>query len=225
MLTLRAAGQLSDPTLFKPASLINGAWVGANATGTFEVTDPATGKLIGVVPDHGLAETKEAIAAASEAFKTWKKTTTKVSWVLQWECTGKASCGCAGRGELSSKETASTPSGQLWRVRAGRSLTLPSVHRVQERHDALLRLYKLMCEHNADLGAIITLENGKPLTEAKGEASYSASFLEWFAEEAVRDYGDVISAPLPGVRNVVIKQPVGVVGLITPCASSFAVLG
>jgi succinate-semialdehyde dehydrogenase/glutarate-semialdehyde dehydrogenase len=79
-----------------------------------------------------------------------------------------------------------------------------------------MKLFQLMTAANDDLGALIALENGKPLAEAKGEATYSASFLEWFAEEAVRDYGDVIAAPAPGTRNVVIKQPVGVVGLVTP---------
>lgn len=57
---------------------------------------------------------------------------------------------------------------------------------LQHRHDVLLKLYKLMHDNIDDLGAIITLENGKPLPEGKGEVTYSASFLEWFAEEAVR---------------------------------------
>ena len=67
-----------------------------------------------------------------------------------------------------------------------------------------------------DLGAIMTAEQGKPLTEAKGEIAYGASFVEWFSEEAKRSYGDVIPNHAPGKRIVVIKQPVGVVGAITP---------
>lgn len=59
-------------------------------------------------------------------------------------------------------------------------------------------------------------ENGKPLADAKGEQAYSASFLEWFAAEAMRNYGDTIPSTIPGLRNVTIKQPVGVVGVITP---------
>ncbi|KAL0573294.1 hypothetical protein V5O48_008657 [Marasmius crinis-equi] len=61
-----------------------------------------------------------------------------------------------------------------------------------------------------------TLENGKPLAEAKGENTYSASFMEWFAEEAVRTYGEQIPSPFSNCRNVVIKQPVGVVSILTP---------
>jgi succinate-semialdehyde dehydrogenase/glutarate-semialdehyde dehydrogenase len=67
-----------------------------------------------------------------------------------------------------------------------------------------------------DLARLLTLEQGKPLAEAKGEIAYGSSFLEWFAEEAKRTYGDVIPAPMPGRRIVVLKQPVGVVGAITP---------
>jgi hypothetical protein len=63
---------------------------------------------------------------------------------------------------------------------------------------------------------IQTAENGKPLADAKGEHLYSASFLEWFSAEAMRSYGDTIPSIIPGVRNVTIKQPVGVVGVITP---------
>lgn len=66
------------------------------------------------------------------------------------------------------------------------------------------------------LGAIICLENGKPLAEAKGEITYGASFIDWFAGEALRNYGDVIPSPVAGQRNVVIKQPIGVCGILTP---------
>ncbi|KAH9939375.1 succinic semialdehyde dehydrogenase [Epithele typhae] len=85
-----------------------------------------------------------------------------------------------------------------------------------QRHDILIKLYALMKEHSDDLARMITLENGKPLAEAMGEHLYSASFIEWFAEEAVRTYGEQIPSPFPGVRNIVIKQPVGVVSILTP---------
>ncbi|GBE79824.1 Glutarate-semialdehyde dehydrogenase DavD [Sparassis crispa] len=78
----------------------------------------------------------------------------------------------------------------------------------KHRHDILLRFHALMQEHQDDLARIITLENGKPLAEAKGENAYSASFLEWFAEEAVRTYGEVIPSPFANLRNVVVKQPI-----------------
>jgi succinate-semialdehyde dehydrogenase/glutarate-semialdehyde dehydrogenase len=67
-----------------------------------------------------------------------------------------------------------------------------------------------------DLAAILTAEQGKPLAEAKGEVLYGASFIEWFAEEAKRVYGDVIPSTWNDKRIVVIKQPIGVVGAITP---------
>ncbi|KAF5364154.1 hypothetical protein D9756_000319 [Leucocoprinus leucothites] len=86
----------------------------------------------------------------------------------------------------------------------------------KHRHDILVRFFQLMQQHHEDLGRLITLENGKPIAEAKAENAYSASFMEWFAEEAVRTYGEVIPCPIPGSRNVVIKQPVGVVSILTP---------
>jgi len=73
-----------------------------------------------------------------------------------------------------------------------------------------------MMANQDDLGQIMTLEQGKPLAEAKGEIAYGASFLEWFAEEAKRVYGDTIPAPAADRRIVVVKEPVGVVGCITP---------
>ena len=76
--------------------------------------------------------------------------------------------------------------------------------------------YDLMMEHQDDLGRLMTLEQGKPLAEAKGEIAYAASFLKWFAEEARRAYGDTIPAPKAGQRIVVIKQPIGVTAAITP---------
>jgi len=86
----------------------------------------------------------------------------------------------------------------------------------KQRHDILLRFFQLMQQHHEDLGRLITLENGKPLAEGKAENAYSASFMEWFAEEAVRTYGEQIPSPLPGARNIVIKQPIGVVSILTP---------
>jgi succinate-semialdehyde dehydrogenase / glutarate-semialdehyde dehydrogenase len=80
----------------------------------------------------------------------------------------------------------------------------------------LRRWYNLMVENADDIATLITWENGKPLADAKGEAAYAASFLEWFSEEAPRAYGDTIGASVPGNRVLTIKQPVGVCGLITP---------
>lgn len=82
---------------------------------------------------------------------------------------------------------------------------------------ALMRTwFNLMMQHQGDLGRILTLEQGKPLAEAKGEVAYGAAFIEWFAEEGKRVYGDTIPSPANDRRIVVIKQPVGVVASITP---------
>merc|ERR1719310_870618 len=70
--------------------------------------------------------------------------------------------------------------------------------------------------HQEDLARIMTAECGKPLVESRGEIAYGASFVEWFAEEAKRVYGDLIPNHAPGKRILVTKQPVGVVGAITP---------
>uniref|UniRef100_A0A8C6YV61 Succinate-semialdehyde dehydrogenase n=2 Tax=Nothoprocta perdicaria TaxID=30464 RepID=A0A8C6YV61_NOTPE len=87
---------------------------------------------------------------------------------------------------------------------------------LQERSALLRRWYELVMESQDELARIITAENGKPLKEAQGEVLYSASFLEWFAEEARRVYGDIIPASGKDRRILVLKQPVGVAAVITP---------
>ncbi len=86
----------------------------------------------------------------------------------------------------------------------------------KERAAVLRRWYELMMENQDDLAAILTAEQGKPLAEAKGEIGYGASFIEWFAEEARRAYGDVIPGHQADKRIMVLKQPIGVVAAITP---------
>ena len=86
----------------------------------------------------------------------------------------------------------------------------------KERCNILRGWYNLIMENQEDLAKIMTAEQGKPLAEARGEVGYAASFIEWFAEEAKRIYGDTINHPLPGKRIVVLKQPIGVVASITP---------
>ena len=82
----------------------------------------------------------------------------------------------------------------------------------------LRKWYQLMVDNSEDIAKLITLENGKPLNDAKGEAAYAASFFEWFSEEAPRIDGDTIPASIAGNRVFTIKEPVGVCGLITPYA-------
>ena len=86
----------------------------------------------------------------------------------------------------------------------------------KERSQILRKWYDLIIENKDDLAKILTAEMGKPLAEALGEITYGASFVEWFAEEAKRVYGDTIPGHQEDKRIVVIKQPVGVVGAITP---------
>ena len=86
----------------------------------------------------------------------------------------------------------------------------------KERSKILRKWFDLIVANADDLAMILTTEQGKPLTEAKGEIMYGASFVEWFAEEAKRVYGDVIPSPTNDRRLVVIKQPIGVVAAITP---------
>ncbi|MGI9236401.1 MAG: NAD-dependent succinate-semialdehyde dehydrogenase [Woeseiaceae bacterium] len=87
---------------------------------------------------------------------------------------------------------------------------------VKERAQLLRRWFTLLMEAQEDLAQIMTAEQGKPLAESRGEIAYGASYVEWFAEEGKRVYGDTIQPPANDKRIVVIKQPVGVVACITP---------
>jgi succinate-semialdehyde dehydrogenase/glutarate-semialdehyde dehydrogenase len=86
----------------------------------------------------------------------------------------------------------------------------------KERSKILRKWFDLMMENQDDLAMLMTAEQGKPLAESKGEIAYGASFVEWFAEEAKRVYGDTIPQHQPDKRIVVIKEPIGVVAAITP---------
>jgi succinate-semialdehyde dehydrogenase/glutarate-semialdehyde dehydrogenase len=92
-----------------------------------------------------------------------------------------------------------------WRARTGK-----------ERAAVLRRWFDLMTAHAEDLARLMTAEQGKPLAEARGEVAYAASFVEWFAEEAKRTYGDFIPSPAADKRLLAIRQPVGVCAAITP---------
>jgi succinate-semialdehyde dehydrogenase/glutarate-semialdehyde dehydrogenase len=154
--------KLRRPELFREANYIDGKWVNADSGRTYDVTNPATGAVIGRVPAMGAAETTRAIEAAYRAQKAWAALT------------------------------------------------------AEQRASHLWKLAELMHENIDDLAAIMTLEQGKPLAESRGEIVYSASFIEWFAEEARRIYGETIPSPVPGRRLIVQKQPVGVFAAITP---------
>lgn len=146
----------------REANLIDGHWVSADSGDTINVTDPATGVLIGTVPNMGRTETKRAIAAAAKALPAWKAKTAK------------------------------------------------------ERAKLLHRLADLIEQEVEGLATLLTVEQGKPLAEARGEVLFSAAYVRWFAEEAQRVYGDVIPSPWQGRKILVTREPVGVVAAITP---------
>jgi succinate-semialdehyde dehydrogenase/glutarate-semialdehyde dehydrogenase len=157
-----SALSLKDPSLFRQQCYINGQWADADSGKTIDVTNPATGEVLGTIPNMGTAETRRAIEAANAAWAGWRKKTAK------------------------------------------------------ERANILRKLFNLMMENQEDLAILMTAEQGKPMAESKGEIAYAASFIEWFAEEGKRIYGDVIPAHQPDKRIVVTKEPVGVVAAITP---------
>ena len=111
----------------------------------------------------------------------------------------------ASASDLEAAISASSTAQRGWAARTG-----------QERGRVLRRWYELMTQHQQDLGALMTLEQGKPLKEAVGEVQYAAGFLELYASEASRQLGDVIPSPTPTSRILVTYEPVGVVAAITP---------
>ena len=110
-----------------------------------------------------------------------------------------------GRAETARAIAAAQSAMQDWAARTGK-----------ERAGVMRKWFELMMQNQDDLGAILTAEMGKPLAEAKGEVAYGAAFIEWFGEEAKRVYGETIPGHMRDKRITVIKQPIGVVGSITP---------
>src|SRR6185312_8609711 len=86
----------------------------------------------------------------------------------------------------------------------------------KERAGLMRKWFELIMANQEDLARLMTAEQGKPLAETRGEVAYGASFIEWFAEEGKRLYGDVVPTFAPGKRILVFKEPVGVVAAITP---------
>ena len=110
-----------------------------------------------------------------------------------------------GRAETARAIDAAKAAQKLWAARTGK-----------DRANVLRSLFNLMIANADDLALILTAEMGKPKAEARGEILYGAAYVEWFAEEAKRVYGETIPGHLPDKRIMVIRQPVGVVGSITP---------
>ena len=99
---------------------------------------------------------------------------------------------------------------------ATKAFALWSKKTAKERSAIMRKWFKLVNDNIDDLALLMTTEQGKPIAEAKGEIIYGASFIEWFAEEARRIYGDVIPTPLGNRRIITLKQPVGVIAAVTP---------
>uniref|UniRef100_A0A1A9VYC3 Succinate-semialdehyde dehydrogenase, mitochondrial n=1 Tax=Glossina austeni TaxID=7395 RepID=A0A1A9VYC3_GLOAU len=151
-------------SLLLSKAFINGKWVDAADCEMFEVCNPASGKLVGCVPNMKIEDCQDAIVAAKCAF-----------FSKEWSC-------------LVAKQRAD-----------------------------LLKCWAFLMKQNVDgIADIITAESGKPITEAKHEVLYGSSLLEWFAEEARRVFGEIIPSPKKDRELLVIKQPLGVAGLITP---------
>jgi succinate-semialdehyde dehydrogenase / glutarate-semialdehyde dehydrogenase len=153
---------LRDMSLFREQAFVGGRWESAPGGQTKQVVNPATGKVIGTVPNLGAAETRRAIEAAEKALPDWRARTAK------------------------------------------------------ERAQILRKWFDLMMANQEDLAVLMTVEQGKPLVESRGEIAYAAAFIEWFGEEGKRAYGDVIPAHGRDKRIVVLKQPIGVTAAITP---------
>ncbi|AOH82901.1 NAD-dependent succinate-semialdehyde dehydrogenase [Sphingomonas panacis] len=162
--TLKADGWLRE------TNAIGGVWRAADTGETLDVTNPATGAVIGTIAWAGAVETNAAIDAAQAAFKTW-------------------------------------------------SMTLAA-----ERAAALHRMAAVIREHAEPLAAMLTLEQGKPLAEARAEILLGAQYVQWFAEEARRINGSVVPSPWPGRQVLVTREPVGVVAAISPWNFPFSML-
>ena len=153
---------IQDLKLLHQKCYLAGEWVGASDGGLIDVANPATGEVIGSVPNMGREATKYVIKRAKEAWDSWRKQVAK------------------------------------------------------ERAGIMQNWHSLILENIEELSLILTWEQGKPLAQAKGEILNGLGFIELYLEEAKRIYGDVIPASNTDSRIMVIKQPVGVVALITP---------
>src|SRR5262245_24283528 len=106
----------------------------------------------------------------------------------------------------------------VWRAidEAARAFSKWAATPAVERGRTLRRIHDLMTERRDTLAKLVTQENGKPFEEAKREVSFATAYFSWFAEEARRVYGEVVPPPVAGKRLWVLKQPIGIVGAITP---------
>ncbi|MFH1805061.1 MAG: NAD-dependent succinate-semialdehyde dehydrogenase [Pseudomonadota bacterium] len=155
-------GDLSDLRLLREHAYINGRWCSADNLQVIDVTNPFDGSFLGTVPNMGVAETRNAIAAARDAFPAW-------------------------------------------------AALLP-----QDRAARLRRWHDLLIENREDLALLMTLEQGKPVAESRGEINYAASFIDFYADEAKRVNVENITSHLPDRAMTVRREPIGVTAAVTP---------
>lgn len=157
-------------SLWKSNAYVNGDWVDAASGSSFEVRNPANGKVLGKLPDMNEKDTEKALQVANTAFAEWSKTTAK------------------------------------------------------ERGIVLRKWYELLVANKQKLAEIITAEAGKPIPESLGEVDYGNAFIDWFAEEARRTYGEIIPSPIKTKEMLLVRQPIGVTSLITPWNFPYAMV-
>jgi len=179
--------QLRDPQLLRDQAFIAGAW-----TGTGDV--PPHARTGGSLPPEG---------ASAGLGRPGAGATYAVRNPASGEELGRVPD--MGAAETRRAIDAANAAWPAWRALTGK-----------ERGAILRRWFELIMANVDDLAIIMTSEQGKPLAEARGEVAYGASFVEWFAEEGKRVYGDTMPAPASGRRIVVLKQPIGVCAAITP---------
>lgn len=159
---LSARTEISDKTLVRSFSFINGKWVAATSGKVIRVTDPATGETLGNIASLSAHESATAVDAAQAAFRDW-------------------------------------------------------AHRLpQQRSCVLRRWFELILENKEDLARIMVLEQGKPISEARGEIDYGAAFVEFYAEEAKRPNVEGVTSHLRDAEVELWREPLGVAALITP---------
>ena len=151
---------LNDINIVKQACLVNGEWL--TTEDRLNVTNPATGEVIGSVPKLDKAIINAAVEAADDALVLWRQKP------------------------------------------------------ASERGEIVKKWFDLMVSHTDELATIMTIEQGKPLPEAKGEIAYAASYVKWFAEEAMRINGEILPAASANTQIRVSRDPVGVCAAITP---------
>jgi len=162
MLSSVCPSVIKNKKLWNTLPFINGQFTEFTKLTTFDVKNPANGKIIATLPSLRSQDVEDASEVASQAFRSWKSTT------------------------------------------------------AVERSKIVKKMADLMFLYRDDLAAIITLEAGKPLAEAKGEVLYAQSFYDFYSEECKRPHGEVLQSPVKTRRFITMKQPIGPVGLITP---------